>query len=306
VRRCVIMAVDFVPARGDGGVRGVARIAAVGLGVFVVCGSASAVSAASTSPRWFYCGKAVPKNTGAFSDKACSVPSSPADTGEYELLEGVGKGKDIKLKGNGSEEVTAYPCNAGVGCDVEPGRYVRVPCKAIKAAGRPVAPGGLADVLLTFSKCSVLGAPCQSGAARGVITTQPLAGQLGWLEGPHVGIDLTNEAEPGVGPIARFICTEVAEMTLVGSVIAQQTGDTEGVSKELGWRWTIGPYLGEEVPLCSGCARGTPLINTPSFVEGPDDYLETQISQEGMFEGELATGLVGEVTGKGEALEARE
>jgi len=282
--------------------RGAVRIAAVVLGVLVVCASASAVSAASTAPRWFYCGKAVPKNTGAFADKACSVPSSPTGTGKYELLEGIGKGKNTKLKGTGSEEVTAIPCSIGVACDVEEG-FARVQCKAMKGGGRPVAPGGVADVVLTFSKCAVLGAPCQNGVKKGVITTEPLAGQLGWLEGSRVGIDLAEEAEPGVGPIARFTCTEVGVFTLVGSVIAQQTGDIEGVSKELGWRWTIGPYLGE-VEFAPG-HRYIPLVNTPSFVEGPDDYLATQIEKEGQLVGELPSGLVGEVTGNGEALEAR-
>jgi hypothetical protein len=285
-------------------VRGAGRIAAVALGVLVVCGSASAVSAASSAPRWFYCGKAVPKNTGAFADKACSAPSSPTGTGKYELLEGIGKGKDIKLTSKGLEDVTRVPPCGGEFC--KPEEAVVVACKAMHGSGRPVTPGGLVDVVLTFSKCAIGGSPCQSGAKKGVITTEPLSGQLGRLEGSRVGIDLTNEAVPGTGVIARYICPEFAVLTLVGSVIAQQTGDTEGVSKELGWRWTIGPYLGKEIPLCPGCRKGTPLINTPSFLEGPDDYLDLQVEKEGEYLGELASGLVGEATAKGEALEARE
>jgi hypothetical protein len=284
--------------------RGAGRITAVVLGVLVVCGSVASVSAASTAPRWFYCGTAVPKSTGAFADKACSVPSSPTDTGKYELLEGVGKGRNIKLTSKGLEDVTRVPCGLEEGCNPE--EPVVVACKAMHGSGRPVTPGGLADVVLTFSKCAILGAPCQNGAKKGVITTEPLAGQLGRLEGSSIGIDLTNESVPGTGVIARYTCTEVAELALVGSVIAQQTGDTESVSKEMGWRWTIGPYLGEGVPLCPGCRKGTPLINTPNFVEGPDDYLTTRIEKEGQLWGELASGLVGEATGKGEALEARE
>jgi hypothetical protein len=292
----------------DGNMRGAARIAAVVLGVLVVCASASAVSAASSAPRWFYCGKAVPKNTGAFADNVCSVPSSPAGTGKYEMLEGVGKGRNFKLKGRGSEEVTHVPCRP-LRCVVGEGEQgAVVACKTMKGSGRPVAPGGVADVVLSFSKCSVDDSPCQSSAAKGMITTEPLAGQLGWLEGSHVGIDLTNEAEPGAGPIAHFVCTEIGNITLVGSVIAQQTGDTEGLSKVLAWRWTIGPYLGEKIkaPNCEECSLYTPLINTPSFVESPDDYLTTQAEANGQSEGEFPSGLAGEATGKGEALEARE
>jgi hypothetical protein len=271
--------------------------------VLVVCASASAVSAASTSPRWFYCGTAVPKNTGAFADKACSVPSSPTGTGKYELLEGIGKGKNIKLKGTGLEEFTKTP--PSITCPTQFDQCeILVVCEAMKATGRPVAPGGLADVVLSFSKCKDEGSPCQSGGRKGVITTEPLAGKLGWLEGSHVGIDLTSEAEPGTGVIARYRCTEVAEFTLVGSVIGLQTGDTEGVSTELGWRWTIGPYLGE-VEFAPG-HKYTPLINAPSFVEGPDDYLSLRAEKEGNPLGELPSGLVGEATGKGEALEVRE
>jgi hypothetical protein len=285
-------------------VRGVARFAAVVLGVLVVCGSAAAVSAASSTPRWFYCGKAVPKNTGAFADKACSVPSSPTGTGKHELLEGIGKGEGIKLKGAGLEEITEIP--PGVSQELAQGEEpekVKMTCRAMRGTGRPVTPGGVADAVLTFSKCKILGAPCQSGAAKGVITTEPLAGQLGFLEGSHVGIDLTNEAEPSVGPIARYTCTEVAEFTVLGSVIAQQSGDTEVVSRELSWRWTIGPNLGE-VEFAPG-HKYVPLINTPSFVEGPDDYLGLRVEKEGFLVGELPSGLVGEATGKGEALEAR-
>jgi hypothetical protein len=284
--------------------RGLVRIAAVALGVLGLCGSASAVSAASGAPRWFYCGQAVPKNTGAFADKSCSVPSSPPGMGKYELLEGVGKGKSIKLKGTGLEEVTMLP--PGVSQELAPGEEpekIRVHCRTMKGSGRPIAPAGMADVVLTFSKCAVLGAPCQNGTKKGVITTEPLAGQLGWLEGSSVGIDLTNEAEPGIGPIASYTCTEVGVFTVVGSVIAQQTGDIEAVSTELGWRWAIGPYLGE-VEFAPRHVY-TPLVNTPSFLEGPDDYLSVQVVHEEKFFGELPSGLVGEATGKGEALEAR-
>jgi hypothetical protein len=301
-------------------VRGAGRVGAIVLGVLGFCGSASAVSAASSAPRWFYCGQAVPKNTGAFADKACSVASSPSGTGRYELLAGVGKGKDVKVKGGKGLEfelVTTLPpvrCNPrGKECVercplVEAGEKCQVVlgCKVMKGSGRPVAPGGLADVVLSFSKCEVLGSPCQSGAAAGVITTEPLAGQLGSLEGSRVGIDLANETEPGVGTIARYTCTEIGIFTVVGSVIAQQTGDTEGVSKDLAWKWTIGPYLGK-VKECPECGFDyTPLVNTPSFVEGPDDYLTTQIEKEGELYGEFPSGLIGEATGKGEALEARE
>ena len=284
---------------------GAARFGAVLLGMLVIGAGASAVSGASTPLRWFYCGKAVPKKAGAFADRGCSVPSSPVGTGNFELLEGIGKGKKIKLKGTRLKLVIQLPPGP-VSAELGVGEEENLPiaCATMGGTGRPVAPAGVAEVVLRFSKCRSLGSPCQSGAVKGVITTDLLAGQLGSLDGSRRGIDLANEAEPGVGPLARFTCTEVAEFTLSGSMIAEQVGDTKRVNDELSWRWTIGPYLGlvEYKP-----GHGYfPLVNPPNFLEGPDDYLSARIEKEGRLFGELPSGLIGEAAGRGEALEARE
>lgn len=270
------------------------------LGALVICAGAPAVSGASGSPRWFYCAKAVPKDTGAYADRDCSVPGSPAGSGKYELLEGVGTGRTLTVKGGASEEVTVVPPCAD--CEGIDEAKLTVKCRSLKGSGHPVAPGGVAGLVLTFSKCAALGTPCQSGDAKGEIVTEPLAGQLGWLEGSRVGVDLANQAAPDAGGVARFTCPGLGSFTLLGSVIGEQTGDTEGVSKELHWRWSVGPYLGEvETPT----GRYTPLIDTPSFVGGPDDYLVTRSeTTEGSEEGEPPSGLTAEATGKGEALEA--
>ena len=71
------------------------RLGTVACGLLLVCAALglSAVSA-TAAPGWWACVKTVPKNSGHYSEKACtgSVPSG----GKYELQPGIGKGKTFK------------------------------------------------------------------------------------------------------------------------------------------------------------------------------------------------------------------
>ncbi len=71
------------------------RAAVSVLASMLVLGALTAASASASGPVWAYCGKTVPKNTGAYTDKACSI-ESPSHEGKWELIDGIGKGKGVQ------------------------------------------------------------------------------------------------------------------------------------------------------------------------------------------------------------------
>src|SRR6185312_10871121 len=81
------------------------RTSGIGLLAFalVALGVTGASAASAAAPHWSYCGKAVPKNGGAYSDKNCSVAAEPGH-GKYEILSGEGK-KPLKGKATGRTRV---------------------------------------------------------------------------------------------------------------------------------------------------------------------------------------------------------
>jgi hypothetical protein len=137
------------------------RIRIVGLCLIAVFAlSAVAASAASAAPpEFFTCVKAVPKNTGNYTDKECSVKASPAGTGKYERASAVGITDSSKTK----TAVLSTPAIGG-----------KVTCK--KSAGTSKITGPKSDEdSVTFVDCTSEGKPCQNiGGASGVIKTNPL------------------------------------------------------------------------------------------------------------------------------------
>jgi len=269
-------------------VLGLALVAVFALGAVMAAG-------ASATPTWKYCAKA-PKNeakeyTGKFSDKLCSAGVEKG--GKYELVEGIGKGKKFKGKGG-----TAILHN------VIPGKGdIKVECASFKDEGQVAAPNKVFGVKSTFSKCKSLGAPCASGAKKETITTETLAGQLGWLNkaGNKAGESLTSEATPNTGYLAQFECTGLAKVRVHGAVIGEVT-PVGKVSKESTTVFAVGPYLGELSP------GYTPLTNPPAFEEGPVGVLLTELNgpETGNVwapEGGLPSGQEGTAVNKGESLE---
>jgi hypothetical protein len=181
---------------------------------------------------------------------------------------------------------------------------IKVECASVKDEGKVVAPNGVSGVKSTFSKCKALGAPCKTeGGKKETITTNALAGNLGWLEeeGGNVGESLANEASPGTGYLATFECEGLAKVRIFGAVIAAIT-PKGAISKESTLTYNVGPYLGELGP------GYTPLVNPPEFAEGPIGVLQTELNgpetgNTWQPEGGLPSGLEGETSNKGEALE---
>jgi hypothetical protein len=267
---------------------GLALVAVFAL-VAITAGAASA-----EKPTWKFCAKAEPKNTGNFSDKACSV-SSPG-TGKYELVAGIGKGKGFKGKGG---HATLH--------NVIPGKGdITVECESFKDSGSVAAPSAVFNVKSEFKKCKSLGFPCKTeGGKKEVITTEALAGQLGWLDKGHTaaGESLANQAAPGSGFVATFECEGIAKVRVHGAVIGA-VSPAHSISKESTTTFAVGPFLGELAP------GYTPQVNPPAFEEGaePVGVLLTELNGKETGntwqpEGGLPSGQEGTAVNKGEALE---
>jgi hypothetical protein len=187
------------------------RIATVGMGLMValVLGSVAPSGALASGPVWAYCAKSLPKSTGAYTDKACTMAASGHEGG-YELVDGIGKGKGFKGKSS-SESRFSWNVPGKGEFDLE--------CSDLRVSGRPVAPNKVADVVIAFSKCRTN----LSGFEKSCVAqTVPLSGELGWIdrETGSAGVDLSSEASPG-GPIAEVQgCLAQVKERWTGSVIA--------------------------------------------------------------------------------------
>src|SRR4051794_19512929 len=108
--------------------------------VVLALGALSTASASASGPVWAYCGKAVPKNTGKYTDKACSMESA-TNEGKYEVLDGIGKGKAFK----GSSESLEFR-------QVNEKYTFLFKCEKNKISGHVLAPDKVAGVVITMSK----------------------------------------------------------------------------------------------------------------------------------------------------------
>jgi hypothetical protein len=256
----------------------------------------AASSASATEPSWYECAKV----EGGKYVKGCAKVAGEGEKGGYEVQPGVGsKGKETKTKGGAAALHVVIPAPKE-GEKEHPSGDIQVKCEKFKGVVKPVLPKGVVKVVDTFSKCSALGAPCQSGEKKGTIVTNSLAGQLGDLdeaEGPAgVGIVLFAEAGPET-PLATFTCTELATSIVFGSVIGTQEGDINTFNKETKNTFTVGPFIGSPFP------GYTPLVNRTRFVgEAPGThFLVTNITEAGSEESNnLPSGQEGVANNKGE------
>jgi hypothetical protein len=237
------------------------RVGTLSAGLSVLCAllAIAACSASAAQPTWWACMKAEPKNTGHYADRACS--SAVESGGKYELRPGVGKAKPFKSERPGGQSVM-HVVIPGLG-------ELKVECGELKVKGRAAAPNLERGVTFSFSKCKALGGPCSS------FTTSPLAGELGWLnkEEGVVGIELANEISPGSGFIAQFECPGLAKVRVHGSFIGTQHDDVGGLSSASRMLYTVGAYFGELSP-----PGYSPIVNRPSFEEGPTGVLLTELN----------------------------
>jgi hypothetical protein len=181
------------------------------VGAAALCGSLAVVASAMASePAVYECAK-LKKEAGKFHGKYNNLTCSSENTkdeGEFELKEGVGKGKTFK--GSGGKAELHTPKILGV-----------IECKAFKDEGKILTPKSEGKIVATFSGCETLGKKCTStGEKAGFIKTSDLAGGIGYIDAEEhrVGADLS--AESGT-QLANFSCeglTVVVEGSVIGEI----------------------------------------------------------------------------------------
>jgi hypothetical protein len=268
------------------------RLGMAGIGVvaLLALGAMAPAGASASGPVWAYCAKALPKNTGAYTDNACTTEAAAHD-GKYELLDGIGKGKGFK--GKTSELFKIY----GV---VPPGEF-KMECRTGKISGNAVAPNKVTDVVISLSKCRT---NISDEVKTCTLVTAPLAGELGWIDQAkgEAGLKLTSETEPETGLIGEAAgCIPEVKERWRGSAIADW-GPVGLISKVS----TIGYH--EQAFFEEANPRFDESSNPPAF-EGEEGIhvLRSEINDpENGFEWSTARGNAaafdGTFTDKGEAL----
>jgi hypothetical protein len=258
----------------------VLAVAAIALPV-----AAAAPAASAMAPQWQHCGKAVPKNSGLYADKLCTVAAEPGH-GKYEVNAGAGK---KPLKGKASNAHTRLLVT------VPGGAEQRVECEKASLKAHPTGMSGVTQAHIGLSKCRSQGLVCDS------VETESLSGSLGWLSPGHAGLSLTNEKTPGTGLIADIHCEEGAEFRVTGAFIVGIAPSGGPLTKEHTLAGELGEYLGEPSP------GYRPLTNPPAFEEGPVgtlliEYAEPNTGGELTPEGGRPSGFEGEFAVTGEAV----
>jgi hypothetical protein len=277
------------------------RMRILGLALVAVFAFAAVMAsgASAVKPTWKVCAKTeknpeTKKYTHQYNDKLCSEKNE-AGEGKYELENGIGKAKPFKGKGG-----------VAILHNVIPGKGdITVECQQFKDTGEVVAPSGVVNVKSEFKKCKSLGFPCKTvgpGEKTEVITTNALAGELGWMDKAHTvaGESLTSQAEPGSGYLAEFECEGVAKVRVHGAVIGE-TSPAHAVTKEETATFAVAEY---------GIGQEKSLSNPPAFEEGaePVGVLLTELNgpetgNTWQPEGGLVSGQQAVAVNKGERLE---
>jgi hypothetical protein len=235
---------------------------------------------------------------GRYTESGCKAKAGepgtyyPGPEGKYELGS-LAQAKKVTFRGGGGPVklvVPGYP-------------KATLECKSSKSQGEYSGTKEEKNVVIEFKGCGIEKIEpherekdahiCSSEPAvkTGVIKTNPLKGQLGYLEGkgtktPTVGILL--EPEAGGGYLSEFSC-EVVSIRDKGAMIGELTGDINAYSK------TSSNIFSK--------AKTKPEQKWTSFEGGPTETLLTESSQHGgVYEvkdggltyGELGTTLTGE------------
>jgi hypothetical protein len=192
------------------------------LAAFALCALVASSASAAGLPALYECAKTTKVNkkyTGKYNDKKCSSANEKGE-GKYELKEGIGKGKAFKGKGGAANlEIE------GVG---------GVRCSKSADTGKFNTPKTADDVNVTFSGCVFETHTCSNTGKAGEIKTNPLKGEVGYLEGEgteHPVIGERLQAETGEYE-AEFQCGELF-FRVEGSVIGEaKASDVNVFTKE--------------------------------------------------------------------------
>ncbi len=174
-------------------------------------------------PEFRTCVKASPKNTGQFSDRLCSQPST--GTGRYELGawdEGRRRTFTGRIEAPALHsyipEDKLTPWTGGMGVST-------AQCKAGNVAGE-LTGAKTSTLTIELRACVSEGKRCSSPGARvGVIETSQLTATLGYILG---GVGVEVEASDH-GAYAEFACNGLSAVTR-GSQVGVVTGNVNEIS----------------------------------------------------------------------------
>lgn len=129
---------------------------------------------------------------------------------EYEIQEGIAKGKPFK--------------GTSKGANLNVKSVGGIDCSASSNTGKFTTPTTGSDIVATFKGCELNGKKCENGATSGEVITNKLKGSVGYLAGkgtktPTVGTDIT--AETGE-VLAELHCGSLT-LAVTGSVIGEVT-----------------------------------------------------------------------------------
>jgi hypothetical protein len=206
------------------------RISGLCLTAVVAASAIATTSASAELPALYECAKATKvgkKYTGKFTDKKCTKEASKTEieegkTNKYEFQEWNKEPKKVKsFKGKGGRAFLAIE------------HFVTISCAKSTDSGRFTGPKTAGDVVAVFSGCEISGLKCSNTSKAGEIRTNPLDGEVGYINKAkkEVGADLKPESGPY---FAEFECEEPGtplRLRVSGSVIGR-VGPVDTMTKE--------------------------------------------------------------------------
>ncbi len=230
----------------------------------VGAGAIASASASASLPEYRFCVKTKPAKTGEYTENLCATHAGTPGTGAWELESWEnGVTRTFAGKIGASEHAVFIPEN-----EAETWRggtiVSTMTCKSGSTEGE-VTGAKTSTETIEFSTCSVEGKKCTStGQKAGVILTNPLVGELGYVEEGVVG----TRVSPAVGTtIAAYTC-EGTEVVMGGSVIGVNTANVNKASKEATLTYNQNAKGGQEVVFGGFPAGGGPFYLT-SFQAPP-------------------------------------
>jgi hypothetical protein len=243
-------------------------------------GAIASASASASLPEYRFCVKTKPAKTGEYTESLCATHAGTPGTGAWEL-ESWENGVTRTFAGNiGISEHTAFiPEN-----EAEPWRggtaVGTLTCKSGSTDGE-ITGAKQSTETIEFSTCTTEGKKCTSaGQKAGVIVSNSLVGELGYIEEGVVGTRLS----AAVGTtIAAYTC-EGSEVVLGGSVIGVNTANVKKASKEATLTYNQNAKSGQEVVFGEFPAGGGPFyltsLLTPPVVTLPEGLKMTVVNKE--------------------------
>jgi hypothetical protein len=209
-----------------------------------VAGAIASASASASLPEYRFCVKTEPAKTGEYTEKNCLTHAGTPGTGNYELETWEHESKRAFKGTLGVSTHDAYIPES----EAEPwkgGTVISVfTCKGGSSEGE-ITGSKSSLVTLTFTTCTTEGKKCTSaGQKTGVIETNPLKGEIGYLTAGHAVGTRLSAATGAV--VAEYTC-EGYEVATRASLIGVDSGNVNKPGLEGTLTYEVNGKGGQEV-----------------------------------------------------------